>query len=161
MTNATTVDPAAERELRVTRTFDAPVSVVYAAWATADTFSRWWVPASCGLVLLSCEMDVRTGGGYRLTFSHEGSPPIAFFGRYLDVVPGERIAWSNDESADGAQTTVTFEGRGNTTHVVLHETYRTAALRDEALAGAATAMPEQFEQLDRLLGSGARGARDQ
>ena len=120
--NRTTVEPKSEREVVVTRTFDAPAPIVFHAWTTPSLFKRWWVPKSCGLTLLSCEMDVRVGGRYRLEFSHDGSEPMAFFGRYIEVIPRSRLVWTNDEGDDGgAVTTAAFEEKGGKTLVVLHD----------------------------------------
>ena len=66
----TAVERRSEREMVITRTFDAPARLVFEAWTKADLFQRWWLPASAGLKLLSCQMDVRVGGGYRLEFDH-------------------------------------------------------------------------------------------
>ena len=154
--NATVVERRSDREFVATRTFDAPARLVYEAWRNPDLFRRWWVPASAGITLLSCEMDVRTGGRYRLEFSHPASEqPMAFFGRYLDVVPGERIVWTNEEGGDeGAMTTVTFEERDDKTLVTYSELYPTEAALDEAFAGSAEGLPMQFAQLDALLARG-------
>ena len=151
MTNYTTAEQKSERELVVTRTFDGPARIVFEAWTQPDLFKRWWVPKSTGLTLLSCEMDVRVGGGYRLVFA--GNPePVAFFGTYLEVTPPSRLSWSNDESPDGAITTVTFEERGGKTHVVLRDLYPSKEALDAAIASESTGgFPEQFGQLDELL----------
>lgn len=150
--NHTTVQRASDFELVVTRTFDAPVHLVFEAWSNPEWFPRWWVPASAGLTLVSCDMDVRTGGGYRLVFRHPASDrPMAFYGTYLEVTPNRRIVWTNEESDQGAVTTVTFEAQDGTTRVTLHERYPTPEALDEALAGSAEALPEQFAQLDALL----------
>src|SRR3954463_10007832 len=109
MKNRTTSERTSERELVIKRTFDAPARLVFEAWTTPELFKQWWVPKSSGAKLLSCEQDVRVGGSYRLEFAHpKGEAPMAFFGRYLDVVPNARLVWTNDESAEGAVTTVTF-----------------------------------------------------
>lgn len=150
--NATTVERKSERELVATRTFNAPARIVFEVWSKAELFSRWWVPETAGLTLLSCEMDVRTGGTYRLVFRHPASEqPMAFFGTYKDVVPGRRIVWTNEESDQGALTTVTFEEKGGKTLVTLHELYPSKEALEEALAGSAEGLPEQFAQLDKLL----------
>ena len=80
-------------------------------------FKRWWVPAAAPIFLLSCELDVRTGGKYRLVFGVHGSDQQAeFFGRYIEVTPHARIVWTNEEGDEGgAITTVTFEERGGQT----------------------------------------------
>src|SRR6186713_822702 len=123
MKNPTTVERKSERELVVTRTFDAPASIVFEAWTKADLFRRWWVPKSLGMTLLSCEMDVRVGGGYRLEFAHDGST-MAFFGKYIEVTPPSRLVWSNDEGGDGGPvTTATFEEKEGKTLLVLRELY--------------------------------------
>jgi len=153
--NRTVVERKSDRELAVTRTFDAPARLVFEAWSNPDLFRRWWVPEGAEISLLSCELDVRTGGRYRLVFSHPASDqPMAFFGTYQDVVPGERIVWTNEESDQGAVTTVTFEERDGRTLVTYSERYQTEAALDEALAGSAEGLPVQFAQLDELLATG-------
>ena len=150
--NRTSVERKSDRELIVTRTFDAPAHVVFEAWSKPELFKRWWVPKSVGLSLVSCEMDVRTGGTYRFVFSHpDFDQPMAFFGTYREVTPNRRIVWTNEESDQGAVTTVTFEESDGKTLVTFHELYPTEAALDEALAGSAEALPEQFAQLDELL----------
>src|SRR5947199_9226244 len=91
MKNQTTVERKSERELVVMRTISGPARIVFEAFTKPELFKRWWVPKSCGLSLLSCELDVRVGGKYRLVFSHSGSEPMAFFGRYVEVTPHSRI----------------------------------------------------------------------
>ena len=150
--NHAAVERKSDRELVVTRTFNAPVHLVFEAWSKPELFQRWWVPESAGLSLLSCDMDVRTGGTYRLVFRHPMSDqPMAFFGTYKEVTPNQRIVWTNEESDEGAVTTVTFEDDAGKTRVILHELYPTDAALDEALAGSAEGLPEQFTQLDVLL----------
>jgi len=150
--NRTVVERKGERELFVTRTFDAPPSIVYRAWTQPELFKRWWMPKSLsGVSLLSCDMDVRTGGKYRLEFGAGGSDSMSFFGKYLEVVPNERIVWTNDEGERGAITTVTFEERGGKTLLTFHEIYPSSEALEEALQGSAAGLPEQFDQLDELL----------
>ena len=152
--NRTVVERLSDLELVVKRTFDAPVHIVFEAWSKPEIFQRWWVPTSVPLTLLSCEMDVRSGGSYRLVFSHPAAEePFAFFGSYKEVIPNERIVWSNEESEQGAVTAVTFEQQGDKTLVTFHERYPTPEALDEALAGSAEGLPEQFAQLDALLAS--------
>ncbi|RWX14070.1 ATPase [Rhizobium hidalgonense] len=152
--NPTSVERRGDRELLVTRTFDAPPSTVYKAWSQPELFRRWWVPKSVsGVSLVSCDMDVRTGGKYRLEFGAGGSDTMAFYGKYLEVVPNERIVWTNDEGEQGAITTVTFEDQGGKTLLKFHEVYPSKEALEEALQGSAAALPEQLEQLDELLSS--------
>ena len=148
--NPTTVERKSERELVVTRTVNAPARLVFEAWTKADLFRKWWVPRSYGLTLLSCEMDVRVGGGYRLVFSHQDST-MEFFGKYREVTPHSRLVWTNEEG-DGGETvtTVTFDEIDGKTVVVLVDLYPSKEALD-ADSGSTGAMPESFDQLDELL----------
>jgi len=145
------VERKSERELVVTRTFNGPARIVFEAWTKPELFKRWWLPKSMGMVLHSCEMDVRAGGRYRLEFGHGASEPMAFFGRYIEVRPHSRLVWTNEESDDGAVTTVTFEEKGGRTLLVMHELYPSKEALDVAIAGMEGGMPESFAQLDELL----------
>ena len=150
--NRTTAERKSERELVVTRTFNAPARIVFEAWTKPELFKQWWVPKSMGMFLRSCEMDVRVGGRYRLVFGHDASNPDEFFGRYLEVTPHSRLVWTNDDGGeDGPVTTVTFEENGGKTRLVMHELYPSKAALDAAGTGAADATSETFEQLDELL----------
>jgi uncharacterized protein YndB with AHSA1/START domain len=151
MKNHTTVERKSDRELIVTRTFNAPACLVFEAWTQPELLKRWWAPESTGVSLVSCEADVRVGGRYRFEFGHEGSKPMAFFGRYIEVIPHSRLVWTNDESDDGAVTTVTFEEKAGKTLVVLRELYPSKEALDAAIAGMESAMPETFAQLDEVL----------
>ena len=149
MKNRTTVARKSERELVVTRTFNGPARIVFDAWTRPELFRRWWLPKSMGMSLRSCEMDVRVGGTYRLEFEPDG---VAFFGRYLEVIPPSRLVWTNEEGGEGGPvTTVTFEEKHGKTLLVMHELYSSKEALDAAGTGAADAMVETFAQLDELL----------
>jgi uncharacterized protein YndB with AHSA1/START domain len=149
--NKTSVERRSDRELVVRRTFDAPPEMVFRAWSEADLFRRWWVPKGAPMSLESCDMDVRTGGTYRLAF-RMGEQTMAFYGKYLEVVPGERIVWTNEEDEEGSVTTVTFEGQAGKTLLTFHELYPSPEALEEAMAnGAAAGLPQQLDQLDELL----------
>ena len=151
MKNRTTVERKSERELAITRTFNGPARMVFEAWTKPELLKRWWAPKSTGVYLRSCEADVRVGGRYRFEFGHGDSTPMAFFGKYIEVTPPSRLVWTNDETDDGAVTTVTFEEKGGKTLLVLHEVYPSKEAIDRAIAGVEGGMPETFEQLDELL----------
>jgi uncharacterized protein YndB with AHSA1/START domain len=155
----TTTERKSDREMVITRTFDAPARLVFEAWTTPALFQQWWVPKSSGATLLSCAQDVRVGGSYRLEFAHpQGGAPMAFFGRYLEVVPDARLVWTNEESADGAVTTVTFEEQDGTTLLVMSELYPSKQALETAIEGMDEAMPETFRQLDEFLLARGAGA---
>jgi uncharacterized protein YndB with AHSA1/START domain len=151
MKNRTTVERKSERELVVTRTFNAPARIVFEAWTKPELFKRWWVPKSIGVSLLSCEMDVRVGGKYRLVFGTDASEQMEFFGRYIEVTPHSRLVWTNDEVDEGgAVTTVTIEEVGGQTLLVMHDLYPSKEAL-EASGGSMDGMPETLDQLDELL----------
>ncbi len=157
--NRTTSERVSTCELVITRTFDAPARLVFEAWTTPGLFKQWWVPKSSGVTLLSCEQDVRVGGSYRLEFAHpKAGAPMAFFGKYLEVVPNARLVWTNEESDDGAVTTVTFEEKDGKTLLVMRELYPSKQAFDTAIEGMDEAMPETFEQLDEFLVARGAGA---
>lgn len=143
-----------DRELVVTRTFDAPARIVFDAWTRPELLQRWWTPKSMGITFVSCEADVRTGGTYKFVFAHPSFPePMAFFGRYLEVTPPSRIVWTNEESGDGGSvTTVTFEEHAGKTRLVVRDVYPSKQALDDAIAsGSVAGYDEQFTQLDELL----------
>ena len=149
--NRSKVERKSERELVTTRTFNAPARIVFEAWTKPELLKRWWAPKSAGVSLLSCEADVRVGGKYRFEFGLEGSKAMAFFGTYLEVIPPSRLVWTNEESDEGAVTTLTFEEKAGQTLLVLHELYPSKEALDAAIAGMEDGMPESFAQLDELL----------
>jgi uncharacterized protein YndB with AHSA1/START domain len=152
--NRTSLERRGDRELVATQTFNAPLSIVFRAWSEPELFRRWWMPKSVsGVSLTSCDMDVRTGGKYRLEFTTSDLNTMAFYGKYLEVVPNERIVWTNDEGDEGAVTTVIFEDQAGKTLLHFHEVYPSREALEEALQGSAAALPEQLEQLDKLLSS--------
>ncbi|MFN7985456.1 MAG: SRPBCC family protein [Vicinamibacterales bacterium] len=160
MHNPTKMERTSDRDLVVTRTFNGPARLVFDAWTRPELFKQWWVPKSIGMTMVSCEIDARTGGTYRLVFSHPDFPePMAFFGRYLEVTPHSRIVWTNDEAGEAGQiTTVTLEEHGDQTRLVMHDLYPSKDALDAAIASGSTGgTSETFEQLDDLLVSIAAG----
>ncbi len=148
----TTVERKSDREVVVTRTVDGPAHLVFEAWTKAELFARWWVPKSAGLTLLSCAIDARVGGTYRLVFRHPASEqPMAFFGTYIEVMPHSRLVWTNEEAGEaGAVTTVTFEEKDGKTLVVVRDLYPSKEALDAGI-GSTDGMGETFDQLDALL----------
>jgi len=152
--NLTTAERKSERELLVTRTFNAPARIVFDAWTKPELLLRWWAPKSFGVSFLSCELDLRAGGKYRFVFAHPASEqPMAFFCRYLEVTPHSRLVWTNEEGGDGgAVTTVTFAEKDGKTLLVMHDLYPSKEALDDAIASGSTGGTwETFEQLDVLL----------
>jgi len=156
--NSTDMRRVSERETVVTRTFNAPARIVFDAWTKPELFKRWWTPKSYGMTIHSCEIDARTGGGYRLMLSHpQYSPePRPFFGKYLDVTPPSRLVWTNEEGGGpGPVTTVTFEEHSGSTLVTMRDLYSSKEALDEAMeTGATGGYSETFDQLAAVLAAG-------
>ncbi len=153
--HATTVERTSDREIVVRRTFNAPANLVFETWSSPELFMRWWTPKSFGITFVSCEIDLRTGGGYHFVFSHPSvEQPMAFFGKYVEVQPNRLIVWTNEEEASGPVSTVTLEEQNGKTLLLLSELYPSKEALDEALAtgssGTAGA-PDQFTLLDEVL----------
>jgi uncharacterized protein YndB with AHSA1/START domain len=156
LTRGTTADRASDRELVITRTFNGPARTVFQAWTEPELLMRWWAPKSIGISFLSCEVDARTGGGYRFVFSHPASEqPMAFFGKYLEATPYSRLVWTNEEGGEGGSvTTVTFKEEDGVTQVVLRDLYPSKEALDAAVASGSTCgFSESFTQLDDVLAS--------
>lgn len=154
MKHRTTVERKSDRELVITRTINGPARLVFEAFARPELLKQWWVPRSFGLSLLSCEADVRVGGSYRLVFAHGASEPMAFFGKYLEVAPHSRLAWTNEEEGahGGSVTTVTFEERDGKTLLVMSELHPSKEALDAARAsGVEPGTLETLEQLEDFV----------
>jgi uncharacterized protein YndB with AHSA1/START domain len=153
----TDMQRTSDRETLVTRTFNAPARIVFDAWTKPELFKRWWTPKSYGMTIHSCEIDARTGGGYKLMISHPtmAPEPMAFFGKYLEVTPYSRIVWTNEESGEpGPVTTVTLEEKGGRTFMSMRDLYPSKEALDTAMeSGATSGFVETFDQLDELLPS--------
>lgn len=146
----TRIERTSDTVITVTRVFDAPARLVFEAWSRPELFARWWVPQSLGVPLRSCQMDVRTGGSYRLEFGADAENSFAFFGKYTEVIPSERIVWTNEEGGDVAISTVTFTEINGKTHLSFSETHPTKEALEASLGGM-DGTPEQFAQLDEVL----------
>ncbi len=149
----TAMERTSERELVVTRTIDGPARIVWDAWTDPALMRRWWVPRSIPITLLSCELDVRVGGTYRMVFQADPTTTMAFFGRYLEVERPSRLVWTNDEGdGEPVVTTLTLEEDGGRTRLVVHDSYPSKDALDDAIASGSTAgWSEMLDQLDDLL----------
>jgi uncharacterized protein YndB with AHSA1/START domain len=147
------VERTSDCELVVTRAINGPQRTVFDAWTRSELFQRWWVPKEAPMTLVTCELDVRVGGKYRLVFNYQGQL-MEFFGKYLEVTPCSRLSWTSDEGGPEAATitTVTFEARDQQTLVTVVDRYPSKDALDAAIASGSTeGMPAQLDQLDELL----------
>lgn len=149
--NQTKVERKSDRELVMTRTFNGPARIVFDAWTKPELLMRWWAPRSTGMKLLSCEIDLRVGGKYRLVFAGDGEHQHAFFGTYKEIERPTRLVWTDEEEPGEAVTTVTFTEKNGKTTLIMHQLYASKESLDGALTGVEYGMRETFEQLEQLL----------
>jgi len=154
--NLTKVERASDRELVVSRSFNAPARIVFEAWTKPEYLTRWWAPRSLGVSLFECEADVRPGGAYRYAFGHDPNSPEVFFGRYTEVLPHSRLVWTQVyermKSAGEAVITATFEEAEGRTRLKLSQVFPSKEALDGAVAsGMERGMRETFDQLDALV----------
>src|SRR5262245_19654819 len=100
----------ADDELLITRTFDAPASLVFALWSKPEHMKRWMGPAK--FTCPEVEIDFRVGGAYRAMIKSAEYGETWFGGVYREIVPNRRIvftfAWDNDLPSAGVETLVTI-----------------------------------------------------
>ena len=136
----------------MTRTFDAPARLVFEAWTKPELLKRWWAPKSIRHYPAFLRSWMFVSGAATASSSATGAQsPMAFFGKYIEVIPHARLVWTNEESDDGAVTTLTLEEKAGKTLLVMRELYPSKEALDRAIAGMAGGMPETFAQLDELL----------
>jgi uncharacterized protein YndB with AHSA1/START domain len=123
------VEPANERELTITRVFDAPARVLYLAHSRPEHVLRWFGPV--GYPLSLCEMEFRVGGRYRFAMKGpDGKLMTPFGGEYLEIVPERKIVYSNTMEHSSAETmivTITFVEQGPRTTLTIHTLFASIA----------------------------------
>jgi uncharacterized protein YndB with AHSA1/START domain len=142
-------------ELTVTRVFDAPREVVFAAWTDPAQAAQWWGPQ--GFTTISCEMDVRPGGAYRACMRSPEGTKHCRRGVYRQVVKPERLvfsfAWEDSDGNPGHEmiVTVTFAEVGSRTRLTLHQAvFETVAARDDHRRGWSSCLERFAEYLAAL-----------
>ena len=141
-----------ERELVITRIFDAPRDEVFRAWTELDRVARWWGPQ--GFVTTYCDMDIRPGGTFRVCMRSPQGAEHWKRGVYREVVAPERLvftfAWEDAEGKPGHQTlvTVTFVERGGRTELTLRQAiFETVTARDDHRRGWTSTLQRFAEYL--------------
>ncbi len=156
--NATTMELRSDREIIITRMFNAPARIVFDAWTKPELVRRWWAPKSHGVVVALCEADIRVGGDYRYVLRQAGGDEFGFSGQYSEVTPHSRLVYTQIfepmANAGAVIVTVTFDERAGKTYLTSHEMYPSKAAREAALAaGMEHGMRESMDQLDNLVAS--------
>jgi uncharacterized protein YndB with AHSA1/START domain len=154
--NETIVERTGDRELTVTRTFNAPAHIVFDAWTKPELLKRWWAPKSFGVSLFECEQDVRVGGAYRFAFGRDPKNPEVFLGRYVEVNPPSRLVFTQlyERMSDAGEVvvTATFGEIQGKTRLTLHQLFPSKEALEGALAsGMERGMRVTLDQLDALV----------
>jgi uncharacterized protein YndB with AHSA1/START domain len=159
MTNTETlqVTTPSEREIVMTRVFNAPRSLVFAAWTKPELLQRW-LGVRNGWSFEVCEVDLRVGGAYRYVWRGPDGAEMAMGGVYREIVAPERLVaterfddpWYPGEALD---TIVLVEQDGKTTATTI-VLYESREIRDAVLeSGMARGVAESYDVLDELLES--------
>jgi uncharacterized protein YndB with AHSA1/START domain len=136
-----------DRELTITRIFDAPRSLVFDAWSEPKHLMRWFAPNN--FTVPACEMEFRAGGKFRLCMRGFGKDHW-MNGFFREIVKLERIVWISTLEHDNNEvlTTVTFEDLGSKTRLIVHQTY---SIETDSTRGARQGWTETLEHLVEYL----------
>jgi uncharacterized protein YndB with AHSA1/START domain len=152
----TPTKPFAEREITITRVFDAPRALVFAAWTDAEHLAQWWGPR--GFTAPVCTFDARVGGALRIHMRAPDGNIYPMKGEIREIVPPERLVFTNIalDAADNAiidgLTTVTFAEDNGKTRLTLHT--RGSAMVDYAadyLKGMEIGWTQSIDKLQAYL----------
>jgi len=148
--SASAGESIADREVVITRTYDAPARLLFEAWSKPEHLMKWFGPVGWPLTL--CEVDFRKGGRFRFAMTGpSGQQNMPFGGEYLEIVPNRKIVFDNAFEAPGAKkmiTTVTFDEKGGRTTLTHHTLFASAAMKNEYVdMGFVQGVGSGFDQL--------------
>lgn len=138
-----------EREVVVTRVFDAPRSLVFDAWTRPELLKRWL--EAPGRSMAICEIDLKVGGAYRFLWRGPNKKDVGMYGLYREIVRPERLvrteSWE-DWDAGESLVTVVLEERGGKTTFTETVLFPSREVRDSVLeSGLQQAAAENFDRL--------------
>jgi len=147
-------EPAAERELVITREYDAPARLLFEAWSRPEHLMKWFGPVGWPLTL--CEVDFRVGGRFRFAMTGaSGKQNTPFGGTYLEIVPNRKIVFDNAFESLGAETmimTITFDEKGGKTTLTHHTLFGSIAMRKSHVgAGFVAGTNSGLDQLEGVV----------
>jgi uncharacterized protein YndB with AHSA1/START domain len=153
--NATTLTMPSDREIVITRVFDAPRRLVFEAISNPEHIARWWGPRA--LTMLSCEMDFRPGGAWRFVLRAPDGNDYGFSGVYREIEPPERIVQTFEFEGmpgHGSVETATLEDLEGKTKLTVTCLYQSVEDRDGHYnSGMEAGMRESHDRLAELLGA--------
>ena len=146
--SASSTAPERALELTISRILEAPRELVFALWTDANHAAQWWGPQ--GFINVSCRLDARIGGGFRIAMRSPDGAVFTKCGSYREIAPPERLvftyAWEQPDGSLGVEmlVTVTFEAVGARTLLTLHQTGFETALRRDGHRTGWTSCLERF-----------------
>ena len=147
-----------DREIVLTRIFDAPRTLVFNAFTKPELLERWFGPR--GWSLTACEIDARVGGGFRFVLREPDGAQLGMRGVYREIVPPERSVHmeSFDDYPGESQVTALFTEQQGKTTLIATILYPSKAVRDAVIqSGMEHGAAESYDKLAELLApSGAR-----
>jgi uncharacterized protein YndB with AHSA1/START domain len=136
-TDTSASESVADREVFITREFDAPARILFEAHSKPEHIKRWFGPRGWPVTL--CEMDFRKGGHFRFQMTGPGGekgPP--FGGEYLELVPNRKIVYDNGFEEPGAErmvVTITLDEHGGKTKLTMHTVFASVAMKNLHVGG--------------------------
>jgi uncharacterized protein YndB with AHSA1/START domain len=156
MRNTLTVTTPSDREIMITRLFDAPRRLVFDAMISPELLGRWLLGPP-GWSMVVCEMDLKVGGAFRHVWRNTDGTEMGMSGVYREIVPPERIV--RTEAFDGypgeSLATVVLSEQGDRTMLTLTVLYPSKEARDGTLAsGMEGGVAASYDRLEVLLTTG-------
>jgi uncharacterized protein YndB with AHSA1/START domain len=151
------VTPRGDREIVMTRDFDAPRELVFDAWTKPELLKRW-LHGPDGWLLSVCEIDLRIGGRYRYVWQHTDGREMGMGGVYREIVPPERLVATElfDEDWTAGETigTLMFTEQAGKTTLTQTLLYSSREARDGVLkTGMADGVAASYDRLEDMLAS--------
>jgi uncharacterized protein YndB with AHSA1/START domain len=148
-----TLETPSDREIVMTRVFDAPRELVFEAHSSCEHMSRWWGPRRYAFA--SCSMDFRPGGAWRIVLRGPDGEIPGFRGEYREIVRPERIVWTFEWAGMPGQVgpeTMVFEEHDGRTTLTTTSVFTTKEERDGVIeSGMVSGAAETYERLDSYL----------
>ena len=142
----------ADDQILIEREFAAPADLVWRAVTEPDLVRRWWTGGRGEMT--ACEIDLRVGGAWRYAMRPEGGDEFAFYGEFLEIVPGEKIVQTEIFAPfpdNGATNTMTLTERDGVTLLRTLVQHQTAEARDMHIqSGMEAGMQDSFDRLEQV-----------
>jgi len=145
------IEPVAEREVVITREFDAPARLLFEAFRRPEYLKRWFGPRGWPLTL--CEVDFRVGGRFRFAMTGpDGIQGAPFGGEYREIVPHRRIVYVIDTYDEPMIVTLTFDEREGKTTLTYHTLFGSVAMKNRHVGvGFAQGVASGLDQLAEVV----------